>query len=175
MSNKVYYAENGNVRMEADTIIKNGQSSKSHKSRVNFLRIVRFCLLVAVGAITFSACKDDNNGEIEYPNGGGAKQNAYVYINPLILVTNEVDMQTIANEFKVLNKDTVFIVATQYWDVEDFKSMEILIQKYIMPLFTVNPQKTWGQGTIDPQSIKEVDKKYLESRKFIVQPEEVVK
>ena len=53
--------------MEADTISKNGRSSKSQTSRVNFLRQVCFILLVA-GVILIGCKKDD---DVNNDNAGG--------------------------------------------------------------------------------------------------------
>jgi hypothetical protein len=40
MNREVFYADNGNERMEADTIVKkHGRKSKSHTSRDNFLAV----------------------------------------------------------------------------------------------------------------------------------------
>jgi len=51
MSNKVILADNGNERMEADTILKNGRSSKSQKSKVNMFLTKTFRIIVMVGII----------------------------------------------------------------------------------------------------------------------------
>jgi hypothetical protein len=50
---------NQHCTMGADTISKNGRSSKSHKSRVNFLIIVCFALFVA--GFIFNGCNKNDN------------------------------------------------------------------------------------------------------------------
>jgi len=62
MSNLVVSADNGNLRMEAETILINGASSKSHTSRRYFLKIACFAVLAA--GIVFSGCKKIK----EYPS-----------------------------------------------------------------------------------------------------------
>jgi len=49
MNNKVILADNGNVRMEADTISKNGASSKCQKSRVNIFLTKTFGIIIMIG------------------------------------------------------------------------------------------------------------------------------
>jgi len=63
MSNKVILADNGNARMEADTILKNGRSSKSQKSRGNMFLTKTIGIIIIVGIfVSMAAC------------GGGGKR-----------------------------------------------------------------------------------------------------
>ena len=66
MSNKVILADNGNVRMEADTISKNGHSSKSQKSRGNMFLTKTFGIIIIVGIfVSMVACSSPESDGIK--------------------------------------------------------------------------------------------------------------
>ena len=66
MINNVLCAYNGNVRMETDTISKNGRSQKNWMSMRNFLMML--CLSAF---IVFSGCDKGSSGSSDSGSGGG--------------------------------------------------------------------------------------------------------
>ena len=63
MSNKVVYAENGNARMEAETISKNGRSSKSQMSKGNIFKFISIFFVAFCVIITGCNKEDENKNE----------------------------------------------------------------------------------------------------------------
>ena len=81
---KIAVANQGGA-MEAETISKNGQSSKSQTSRVNILKYLAFVALAA--SIVFSSCKNDNDTDehsiqlLESISSNGVLNTNYEYDN----------------------------------------------------------------------------------------------
>jgi len=83
MSNlAVVSADNGNLRMETETISKNGASSKSHTSRRNFLR--NTCIAFFAAGIILSGCGKDKDAP-------GQGESTTVFEGGTLTVTMEVD------------------------------------------------------------------------------------
>ena len=72
MKDKLFIcAENGEKRMDADTISKNGCSSKNHKSRVNIFSILFLGVSLVVAGFIFSGCdKDEEETLVASPFDG---------------------------------------------------------------------------------------------------------
>jgi uncharacterized membrane protein YphA (DoxX/SURF4 family) len=85
--------------MEADTISKNGRSSKSQMSRGNFLRKICFVLLAIV--FIFSGCEKKGGGEDDAASGfyGTWVGNAYGFDVTIVITSSGWNLSAPSAEF----------------------------------------------------------------------------